>query len=540
MKIKLLNFYQDLIQVSKLTKTKNKKIIIAILTFFLTSQIFLDIIIILSISSYFSDDIGFRNEIVIQIIEFKYLFPIAVFLRYIFTFLDVFITTKLRYKIETNLKEHLLNQYFKKGNLSTGDAYFYVNTIAEQVGGFYSTLATFFGSFIQIIIFSTYLVYSNIELFITFALGSVLILIPSFFITKYGRKNANLAYESGKKVSEKLEKVIENLFLIKILEMEKSEKIGFLKTLKKYYSARLKEINSGTINSILPVFLTLFVLSLILSILRSISILTIDFAGVLIRIFQSLGVFNKNVHVLSSFHVYLEKLKDFEYYNEIDYSKNYVISNNLDSSSIIKFENVGFRYFDSNVYTFENLNLNIKSNSHTVIIGPNGSGKSTILGLISGVHYPTQGKVTVFSNNFGYVSPNPLIINGTLRENILYGNNSNISNNEILKLISKFELFQEVSKKDLDKLISNKNLSSGQMQKIAFIRALIGNVDILILDESTSNLDKETKSKINSILKDLNITIVNSTHSKEDIDQYDDEIEIYYENNTKIVKQQNL
>jgi len=64
--------------------------------------------------------------------------------------------------------------------------------------------------------------------------------------------------------------------------------------------------------------------------------------------------------------------------------------------------------------------------------------------------------------------------------------------------------------------IDNKSLSSGQMQKIAFIRALLAEVDILLLDEATSNLDDNSKDKIFDILNEKNITIINSTHDPDE------------------------
>ena len=66
------------------------------------------------------------------------------------------------------------------------------------------------------------------------------------------------------------------------------------------------------------------------------------------------------------------------------------------------------------------------------------------------------------------------------------------------------------------------------MQKVSFIRALLNNVDILLLDESTSNLDSESKKLIFEILNNENITVINSTHNKEDF-SYDSHIEITVE-----------
>jgi ABC-type transport system involved in cytochrome bd biosynthesis, ATPase and permease components len=144
--------------------------------------------------------------------------------------------------------------------------------------------------------------------------------------------------------------------------------------------------------------------------------------------------------------------------------------------------------------------------------------------LVSGVFYPVEGEVNLFTNKVSYVSAYPMIIKGTLKENILYGAEKNkASDQKIKNLISKFELFEN-NNKNLDTKVSNKTLSSGQMQKLSFIRALLSNPELLLLDESTANLDKKTKKLIYKILKELNITILNSTHSSDDLEDFDFEL----------------
>ena len=75
----------------------------------------------------------------------------------------------------------------------------------------------------------------------------------------------------------------------------------------------------------------------------------------------------------------------------------------------------------------------------------------------------------------------------------------------------------------------------GQMQKISFIRALLSNIDILILDESTSNLDQATKETIFKILNKANLTIINATHNPEDLINYDYHLNIFYKGDKKIL-----
>ena len=128
--------------------------------------------------------------------------------------------------------------------------------------------------------------------------------------------------------------------------------------------------------------------SIFLVFFQGMKFITFDFIGVLIRLFQALGLLNKNVHVLSAYHVYLEKLYQIEQNRGDKNINNFVISDD-ENDEIIKFQNVSFKYFDSNKYIFEDLTLNFDKNKHTVITGPNGSGKA-LIGLLSGIY--TQKK----------------------------------------------------------------------------------------------------------------------------------------------------
>ena len=532
MRNKIKTFYIDLVNVSKLTRTKNKKIIIFLLSLILNLQILFDILIILYFSRFFSQEIGINNQFLNSVLNKNYLLPFFITFRYLFTYLDVYITSKLRFTIEKNLKEHLMKEVFDKGNYLISDAYFYVHTISEQVGGFYSTLATFIGSLVQIVFFSMYLLLTNFTIFLTFVVGFIIVSIPGYFLTKFGRKHAHIAYIKADELSSNLEKVLDNSYLIKILQLVKKEVNHYSKNLNKYYKSRLNEINSGTLNHIMPVTLTLLVLSIFLVFFQGIKLITFDFIGVLIRLFQALGLLNKNVHVLSAYHVYLEKLYQIEQNRGNKYINNFIISED-ENDQIIKFKNVSFKHFDSDKYIFEDLNLNFDKNKHTVITGPNGSGKSTLIGLLSGILYPEKGTVKISQCKFGYVGAKPMILNSTLRENLLYGNNEDINDENLIKTIKKFNLFDEEEKYNLDEVVSNKNLSSGQMQKIAFSRVLLNDINVLILDESTANLDQETKNQIYEIISQLDITIINSTHSIDELLDFDIQIQIQFDKDEK-------
>jgi ABC-type transport system involved in cytochrome bd biosynthesis fused ATPase/permease subunit len=125
------------------------------------------------------------------------------------------------------------------------------------------------------------------------------------------------------------------------------------------------------------------------------------------------------------------------------------------------------------------------------------------------------------------VGPNPLIIDGSLKDNILFGSNRDISDQELYASIKEIKLFENEKEINLDMSINNKKLSSGQMQKISFLRVFNADLDLLLLDESTSNLDINAKKNVVRKIQSLkNLTIINSTHEPELFNFYDEKINI--------------
>lgn len=159
---------------------------------------------------------------------------------------------------------------------------------------------------------------------------------------------------------------------------------------------------------------------------------------------------------------------------------------------------------------------------------------------MSGIYYPSVGTVETFSENFAYIGANPLIFNSTLYENIMYGNSSIISDKTILNYLEILDTFKEKNGYDLDRQISNKTLSSGQMQKIAFVRAMVSNADILLLDEATANIDEKSKKLLFELLNQDKITIINSTHLPDEFENIDNHLEIKIDNEKRIFKLKNL
>jgi len=517
------NSLDNILYVSRKSSIKNKKIKIFFSLVLSNLSVLFDIFIILYFSYLLSSKSTIElNSIYRVVLEFlfenDYLMILIVILRFSFFYLEKVIIQKLTLEIRESLRSYLLKEIYNRGNYSIADSTFYVNELTIHISYFYNAFAKILNYTIQLFVYVFFLIDSNFEFSSYLLVLGIIIYFPTRLLLKQARKYIHISYEKSKKISQDIQKIIDNMFLIKILKTSDLELSRFKKVSRSYESAQFKNFNFSTINSIFPTFFATSVFVIALLNKSIIKLITLEFIGVTLRLVQTLGNLNNSLNALINSQVHIEKLMEFESDKEIMLSP-LVVDKNMKESVAIKVENVNFKYFGSTEYMFENLSLNIEKNKHTVITGLNGTGKSTLIGLMSGIYFATEGSVKVFSDNFGYVGPNPLIIDSSIRENLRYGNSDEISDDKLNKYIKLFDLFNGEAP-NLDMRINNKSLSSGQMQKISFIRVMLADVDVLFLDESTSNLDIDTKNKIYSVLKKLEITVINSTHSKEDF-EYD-------------------
>lgn len=527
MLIKIKTLTKKILYISKLTNVKNKKARILLSVFLANASVLLDILIIVTFASILNNKVSYENKFVVEVLEFiistKTILPVLVFLRFLFLFLEKLNIEKLSLDVLVNLKSYLMKETFLKGNLSTSDAYFFINQVAGHVSFFYRSFATFVNSLTQIIGYSLFLLFSEANVFIIFIFGGLILALPTKYFLKKGKHYQHIVFNASRSVDGMIQRILDNSFLIKILKTIEYEKNEFRNKLKDYSNNQVNNVIFGSINSIVPTFTTLFILSVLFTYTSFVKIITFEFIGVLLRLFQSLSGLNNGLNLVVNSSVHVEELYKLDTDSPNLNLDSFVSNKNLEPS--VKFSNVSFRYFNSEDYIFTDLNLEIPNNKHTIITGPNGSGKSTLLGLISGLYIPTSGLVEIKTNKLGYVGVTPLIIDSTIKENLLYGNNKNVSDEKIVDLLKRFNFYTENKKIDLSKKISNKTLSSGQMQKVSFIRSLLSEVEILLLDEATSNLDTVSKKLIFDILQEEKITIINSTHNKSEFD-YDFELKI--------------
>ena len=178
----------------------------------------------------------------------------------------------------------------------------------------------------------------------------------------------------------------------------------------------------------------------------------------------------------------------------------------------IKFENVSFAYKDD-FYVLRDLNLEIKENQTVAFVGHTGSGKSTIMNLIVKFYSATKGNVLINGRNINDYSKEYLrektaivlqdsfLFEGTLLENITTSNDEKIAREALSRVGGDFIL--ENRSLDSKVEVSGSNFSTGEKQLICLARALAKDPKILILDESTANIDSETEQNVSRAIEEL-------------------------------------
>jgi ATP-binding cassette, subfamily B, bacterial len=221
-------------------------------------------------------------------------------------------------------------------------------------------------------------------------------------------------------------------------------------------------------------------------------------------------------------------------------------------TTLLEFKDVSFQY-TADKMILANLNLRLERGKTYALVGPTGGGKTTTASLMARLYDPTAGSVLLDGRDIRSVSPieraqrigfilqEPVLFSGSVRDNILYGNEhyATTSDTELLTVLEDAGLTGLLARFDggLQAVVASTGdaMSLGQKQLIAFMRAVLRNPDLLILDEATANIDTVTEQLLEAILQKLpaHTTRVIIAHRLNTIENAD---EIFFVNGANVTR----
>ncbi len=228
--------------------------------------------------------------------------------------------------------------------------------------------------------------------------------------------------------------------------------------------------------------------------------------------------------------------------------KNIYLKNNderLIFKSNLRLDDITFTYPNVSKPALKNINIHIKANTTVGIIGTTGSGKSTLVDIILGLLYPSNGKIKIdeqflnkdnirsWQNVIGYVPQNIFLSDDSIANNIAFGiEKKNIDMDQVHKVakMAQADSFILSLEQGFDTIIGERGirLSGGQRQRLGIARALYHNPDLLVLDEATSALDNNTEKEVMEAINSMNgeKTIIMIAHRLSTIEKCDQIIKL--------------
>jgi ABC-type multidrug transport system fused ATPase/permease subunit len=444
------------------------------------------------------------------------------------------IKTKLCSKILKNYINYSYKVFFKKKSTDM------IRNISREVdrvctGILSNIISICTDTFLFILLFFTAVYFK-----LSFSLISIFfLLLISFFIIKFLRKNINMLGMVRLKLESAILKNLQEIFFnfkeIKVFEKE----IFFLNRFDvnnkmKAQSEMLHGIYAQIprivieIVAVISFFILLFYLTYnfekkdIMPILGVYAVALFRIAPSISRLVTSVQNIRYDIPALT------------QIYKEITHLQNKKIKNynsNFSFQNEIVFKDISFSYPGSNREALSKVNLNIKKNSINGIFGPTGSGKTTLVEIFSGFLMPSKGQIIVdqkkiknystILKKISYVPQNVNLINDTFKQNIIFGS-GRIDKTHFRKCIniSCLNTFtKKIKNYNMNMGEFGKKISGGEKQRIGIARALYKKSEILILDEATNALDLKTEKKLLKNLKIYckNITVIFITHKKENL-----------------------
>lgn len=450
-------------------------------------------------------------NILISILISAYIFKFLYFL--FLSLIENYITNNIQYNLSITLFDNFINlsyKDFKKYKLSEIN-----NTIFNESEIFHASLSNLIILISEIFLIFTvvvFLLFMNpflvLSILSIFMIGSLLFI---FFILDKIKILGSIRLKNAKSSIDNILKTFAAFIDIKIINSS-----SFF--IKKYSNTFYKFINSnrwhGTILRLPRIWIEFLLVCTFVLIFFYIKYYISDVES-FFPIFSFMVVFS--IRLLPSFNRILSSYQTIKYnsvsidslFSKINYKKDLYFDKNITTPTnfdTVVFNNVSFNYENDKTLIFDKFNCSFKKNNIVGIKGRSGKGKTTLLLLLLSLIRPTSGNILLnnstninnfydWINKFGYVSQEAVLIDDTIKNNILFGQTKKYYNeNKYLSSIDLSLLSKIIENKGEESIIDNNNkLSSGQGQRVHLARAIYHSKDILILDEATNNLDKDNE-----------------------------------------------
>ena len=401
-------------------------------------------------------------------------------------------------------------------------------SVVSRITSDVNQIRTFFvSSFIQIMIITLKILFSYVVLFYVdyrFALFMLLLLPIMYFVLKiYNKLTIDSIKGYRRKFSESngiINENYQNLEVIKAFNREKASIADWNKhNIERYvYWKKLNQVDSLLLHNITGVFrvilfigivyyyaysnfnnnifgVTLGMVYLYINYTTDIIYRIADFTMGISTYVRAVGAANNIQEILK-----LEVEKDIDMQEMRNFRGN------------IEFKNLYFAYNEDD-YVLKDINLEIKENQTVAFVGHTGSGKSTIMNLVVKFYEPNKGVLKIggkdiseysrkyLRENIAIVLQDSFLFEGTLLENITTSGDKQLAKEALIQVGGEFILENHSLESKVE--VGGSNFSTGEKQLICLARALAKNPKILILDESTANIDSETEQSVGKAITEL-------------------------------------
>lgn len=532
-----MGIYKNLVFLFKFMKKSKWYLIIAIIIMILSVVLVTPIPYMIG---YTIDNIILVNKNYSELYQVVTLISIIYIIRYFLTLLYQYYFTKVQQNVVNEIRLSMINNVIDSpiSFINTREKGYILSRISEsqQIGSLFSPniLNSFTGIFDLI---CALVIMFNLNLKLTLL---CLAIVPIYYF---------ISKNSSEKISESTIKVHETAAILNGEVYETLNGIEDIKLLNiknihmSRVSAKLKNMMKSTLKQSLN-FIR-FIQNIILA-SDIVTVLVLLLSGILILqneitigLYTSFSLYTTKIlstaQLLGSLDIMIKpicitisRIKEF-FYLDSDNKNSNRLEGNIKN---ITFKDVSFKYSEQSEFIIKEFSEEFNEGDKILLSGINGSGKTTLIKLITALYSPSSGAILFngkdYSNfnkdslreKIAIVSQNIFLFKGTILENILYGKND-ATRQDVMDLIKKFKLDNYINRFeygiDTEIIQNGVGISGGQSQIVAFLRAIIGEKDIIILDEATSSLDIETRKIILNTLSKIEnykILIIISHHDE--------------------------